>query len=220
MDTQNLSNEFQAGEFAQPSLLSPVATIETAPNGKLPKDDPLLNKAIACFFELELVNADSMTINSYFHTWGLGKTDLSQYSDYYQSTLNQNTATLGNDSVTNSNNEAAFMQTQCWICPHCHDDSYHQSDENGCEWQDKQKLCECGATISENADCCIACEDELNLIDAKRYRFLREVTFNQACCDGAVHVVFTKDRFDFTDYIHINGVDLDQAIDKAMAVSS
>ncbi len=26
-------------------------------------------------------------------------------------------------------------QAQCWICPHCHDDAYHKSDENGCEWQ-------------------------------------------------------------------------------------
>lgn len=32
------------------------------------------------------------------------------------------------------------MQTQCWICPHCFDDSYHKSNRHGCEWQEKPSV--------------------------------------------------------------------------------
>jgi hypothetical protein len=63
--------------------------MNTLENIRLPKDDPLLIKAVASFQALELTHVDSMTINSFFFAWGLGKSDLSQYSDYYQAVIAQ-----------------------------------------------------------------------------------------------------------------------------------
>lgn len=87
-----------------------------------------------------------------------------------------------------------FMQSQCWICPHCFNDEHHQSDVNGCEWQYKQ-----------------------DAIDAARYRFLRDITFNCASCSPSVHAVYMKEKW---NRVFLNGVDLDDAIDKAMEAQS
>jgi hypothetical protein len=320
---------------------------------RLPIDDSTLSIAVASFLALELVNTDSMIINSYFHCWGLGKTDLSQYSEFYQSqiqainlpsdlvhsplndSLNQGGVTLGNESLTNSelysfciriyllNSRRSWLyncvavskddayelaerstvsvvgrlsiewqkdythvefkesfaysdlaqlaikkiqtnqgldnslictldddisllinykefakygisefpseleqkqfdseqdliipielpvtdeplgQAQCWICPHCHDDARHKSDENGCEWQYKQ-----------------------DAIDAKCYRYLRDVVFDKDCLpvdeNGKPNIgqlfVFELPPIMTLCNFGLNGVDLDQAIDKAMAV--
>ncbi len=32
--------------------------------------------------------------------------------------------------------QTAHHQSNNWICPHCPDNTYHESDEDGCEWQD------------------------------------------------------------------------------------
>lgn len=365
MDTQNFqvsgespnpSNDFQAGEFAQSPDVSPVATRPAAlGNNQLSIDDSLLSKAVTSFQELELTNVDSMVINSFFHGWGLGKSDTElkqSFSEYYrESLLSTCPHTLQplphsdlqainlpsglvhsplNDSVTNLNavkycqlfhsskfrvqtklqrqqgvakvlmqipsydvgywlsRTRAFYkpqvqpepeliiskqktfsdlkkgdkvlvafgpqrkiltvakstktiltldnkikisvktgrsigfrknlfspsivkiiesqsepdliipielpvideplgQAQCWICPHCYDDSHHQSDENGCEWQYKQ-----------------------DAIDAKRYRWLKQQDF-------ALFDVYGV--FGHVDLL-LQSDDIDLAIDKAMAVLS
>lgn len=201
----NPSTVFNAGEFAKPSLVSPVSPLGAASNSHsefqqdstLSIDDSLLTKAVTSFLELELTYVDSMTINTYFHGWGLGKSDLSQYSDFYQSSLNQESR------LDRFERQSPYMQTQCWICPHCHDDAHHQSDDNGCEWQYKQ-----------------------DAIDAKRYRFLRKVLLNE---DGLVkenalavlkipaNCTLRTNPFVWT--LILEEQNLDQAIDKAMVVA-
>jgi len=81
-------------------------------------------------------------------------------------------------------------QAQCWICPHCHDDEYHKSDDNGCEWQYKK-----------------------DSIDAERYRWLRKRDINQISL-GGIFAGLTPDN------LVLNGSDLDKAIDKAMGLLS
>jgi hypothetical protein len=50
---------------------------------RLSIDDELMTKAVISYLALGIC-ADSMLINSYFAGWGLSKTDLTDYSPYYQ----------------------------------------------------------------------------------------------------------------------------------------
>ena len=144
--TQNPSNDFKAGEFAQPPLVLPVAPLEAAKTHYYPALRNITTRELSFFLpddsftsvrDLAEFFPSLKAAELFLHTFRLAHPE---FNYTHLSVVKSSIA----EPVQN------FMQTQCWICPHCFNDEHHQSDVNGCEWQYKQ-----------------------DAIDAARYRFLR-----------------------------------------------
>jgi hypothetical protein len=74
-----------------------ISDLELVEQVQLSIDDKVMNNAVSAYFELDVI-FDSMTLNSFMVGWGLGKSDLSGYSNYYQGVVAGNDVTVNQDS--------------------------------------------------------------------------------------------------------------------------